>query len=975
MGGDTAAFHALWVTASTPVNSSAPPPRIAGRRAELDVVRRHLESGSGLLLVMGEAGIGKTALVTSAADTSGTHVAVGHCLPLSAQVPLLPFADALRRLLDVENGRWVREALAVCPPYVEASLAPLLPGLDVGADRASTDDYARHRMFTAAASLLEALAQARPVGVLFEDLHWADGPTLDLLEHVVAGRTTIPVVGTWRTEDDGTSAEILEWLERVRRHPDVVQLQIPPLSREETAEQLAMLGGRPNPDQVARIHARSEGRPLFTEHLAAHLDDDRVLPQQLFELLDRRLSGLEGDAWAIVRLLGVAARPLTSAQLEQASGLPRDRLISELHELHQRRLVRSGTADTVEMQHPLLAEATQRRLVPGEGVGVHRLLATVLGSGVTTSPAEVATHWQLAGEPTQEAEWRIAAAYDSAARFDWTQEAEHWLRTLELWPNDGQLIGNPPLSRATVYVSAMDALNESLQWDRAAALSDRAEAQLPGIDEAARAELLRRAAEYRGEREGLAIGLELVEQALEIYRRLPLGSGVLRAMNLKRQQLNNVGRFDEAGDLARSALDTAMLIGDRRAERHQLNSLAWYVGVDGRVSDARALLARGRALFDEGADPLGDLREAVITSDLLLVCGHDLAEIEEASSVGLEAAKQWGMDNVLAMMLHGNIATAQIRAGHVSRGAALVTVHPAAPWDAEHWPLHSVRIRVEALSGELDAAVQRIEMTWDEVVAEGEIELEVLCVAADVYFWHGSGDVALDRLVHALTAVVDSAPVRIVCPAVLALARAAAERTGQSASASALHLEAWRDLCARVRLDSTAHAGDEYVAAHALASVAEFARADGTATTDHWARAAAAWDSLARPHDAAYCRWRAAQVRAAGRTGHGRGPAAEAGCARREGARAAQPGDRQDRGRRLISRPGAAPPRRAGSPSTTPSSRPTASRSGRTPAPAGRPRGSRRSARVPTGRGRSPANVARPAGRSSRAGRRGSAPG
>ncbi|HEY0645962.1 MAG TPA: AAA family ATPase, partial [Nocardioides sp.] len=97
LGGDTAAFHDLWLAAGTPTDGApAPVHHIAGRRAELDVVRRHLASGAGLLVVTGQAGIGKTRLVSAAAERAAAFVAVGHCLPLSTGVPLLPVIDVLR---------------------------------------------------------------------------------------------------------------------------------------------------------------------------------------------------------------------------------------------------------------------------------------------------------------------------------------------------------------------------------------------------------------------------------------------------------------------------------------------------------------------------------------------------------------------------------------------------------------------------------------------------------------------------------------------------------------------------------------------------------------------------------------------------------------------------------------------------------------------------------------------------------------
>ena len=293
-------------------------------------------------------------------------------------------------------------------------------------------------MFTATSSFLDPCCERRLAALWFEDLHWADTATLDLLEHPPRRDPVFLAPGGPRTTPRPADTA---WFMRVRRLSHVAQLDPRRLNREETAEQLALLGGGATAEQVDMIHARSQGRPLFTEHLAAHLDDDRAMPRLLLDLLDRRLAGLEGDSWALTRLLGVAERPLTAAQLEQASGLSPERLTSELHELRERRLLRSGPGDTAELQHPLLAEATQRRLVAGEAAYVHRRLAEVLGSDSGASPAEVATHWQLAGDAAREVEWRVAAARDSAERYDWSQEAEHWLRVLALWPTDAETCG------------------------------------------------------------------------------------------------------------------------------------------------------------------------------------------------------------------------------------------------------------------------------------------------------------------------------------------------------------------------------------------------------------------------------------------------------------------------------------------------------------------------------------------------------
>ena len=119
MGGSRPEFHALWLAASSADDDAAPAPSpgIAGRRAELAVVRDHLDGHGGLLVVTGEAGIGKSTLVDAAAALTETRVAVGRCLPFSTEVPLMPVVELLRSIHDADDGRWIGEALSDCPAY------------------------------------------------------------------------------------------------------------------------------------------------------------------------------------------------------------------------------------------------------------------------------------------------------------------------------------------------------------------------------------------------------------------------------------------------------------------------------------------------------------------------------------------------------------------------------------------------------------------------------------------------------------------------------------------------------------------------------------------------------------------------------------------------------------------------------------------------------------------------------------------
>ena len=128
MEGDVADFHELWLSASSAcgrTRSARPEDRRPPRRARSPYAAISTPA-PGLLLVTGEAGIGKTALVTAAAAGARTFVATGACRPLSTEVPLLPVTDLLRQVRR-EHPTWFDEALGACPTYVRGAVVRSCP--------------------------------------------------------------------------------------------------------------------------------------------------------------------------------------------------------------------------------------------------------------------------------------------------------------------------------------------------------------------------------------------------------------------------------------------------------------------------------------------------------------------------------------------------------------------------------------------------------------------------------------------------------------------------------------------------------------------------------------------------------------------------------------------------------------------------------------------------------------------------------
>src|SRR5262249_13891432 len=187
---------------------------------------------------------------------------------------LLPVAEALGELSELDGGGLLEAALALAPPYVRVEIERLVPQLGPGEVAAAErgQGWRRDRLFAGVAQLLGAVARRSPVGLVVEDVHWADGATLDCLTYLAGvGRGgAVTVVVTCRGDEAPLDQQVAQWLAHVRAADGVEEIRLGPLSREEVAEQITgLVGDAPPPRLVDDLYARAEGNPFFTEQLVA----------------------------------------------------------------------------------------------------------------------------------------------------------------------------------------------------------------------------------------------------------------------------------------------------------------------------------------------------------------------------------------------------------------------------------------------------------------------------------------------------------------------------------------------------------------------------------------------------------------------------------------------------------------------------------------------------------------------------------
>ena len=842
------------------------------------MLRTHLESGSGLLLVTGEAGIGKTRLVATAQRcTPDVLVLQGRCLPLSTEAPLLPVADVLGAAWRSDGGTLLTAALTSCPSYVGRSLARLLPELE---EAPADDGSDRQRLFPAVSEVLSAMASVRPLALVVEDLHWADAATLDLVEHLVAsGSSEPPLVGTYRVEDPATPASVAEWRLRLQRDASVTALDVAALSRDETARQIQLLTGTAaEPDLADRIHERSRGHPLFTEQLVSSEGGD--LPRLLADLLDQRIGELDGAPWSVATALAVLDRPIEEATVGAVADLPSAELVAGLHELRGRRLADVAPDGEVALRHPLLGEAIRRRLTTTEAVASHRRAAVALSTDVGMA-AEIAEHWRRAGDSSRELEWTARAAREADDRFASAESANLWERVLALWPADQEVIdvvGDLAVRRVEAYAGALRALKHDARTERAVILAEEAEAHLGTLDQlepAASAGLLFWIADCSVDPGKFE---KAVDRAVDVLRTLPPSERLVDALIFRAGYLSFREEYAAALEVMREALATLELMGPPRPlTRGVLATIADFEASTGDFESALRTSARASALEMPVPDPGRDAFAAMEHTVTLLLLARPATEVEAVASDVLQPPRHWQFRGGAVGCTVGNVAEAWLRAGDPARAEAVLAGVGTAEPSYDGWPLVKARADVDIVMGRFDAASATLDTLSDLPWTVGVPD--IVRSRAELALWRGDPLEAVQLLAPLLvdsddacanqaTSVIPSTTLELgtVGRLLVLLARAAAD---VAAAAPGRRVE----LQETIRDAAKHHSGvfDPGGFPSDLAANGQFeaeqARLHKKATVDLWVRAARKWDGVQRPHDAAYCRWRAAQL--ALKSGHG----------------------------------------------------------------------------------------------------------
>lgn len=393
-----------------------------GRAAELAVFEQawqRVEDGDRqVVFVGGEPGAGKSRLVAEVAGTLAGHdvaVLVGNSTA-EAGLPYEPFAELLDRLLTTGSAGQLTEPLQDAGPQL-CRLSPNVIRHQPGVGPTDDPGGLRRLLFDALTDFLRRLSSQRPLALVLEDLHWAQAPTLAMLEHVLTGcaDARILVIATFRTTEPNRSEELLSRLAEMHRFDGVRRLDLSGLDTEAIAEFVSRTEPLPAPaarTAAAMLHDRTGGNPFFLTELCKDLQSRggintvssyRTIPSPIGDAIGRRLAGLGSGVQRIVEQAAILGETFdlpaliasseadlatTLAAVDSAEGVGLIRAVQGsdgefafVHALTREAVVDKMTASRLRIMHARAAEALAGRADPSvvPRLANHYLLAHVLG--------------------------------------------------------------------------------------------------------------------------------------------------------------------------------------------------------------------------------------------------------------------------------------------------------------------------------------------------------------------------------------------------------------------------------------------------------------------------------------------------------------------------------------------------------------------------------------------------------------------
>jgi predicted ATPase/DNA-binding SARP family transcriptional activator len=426
---------------------------LVGRDRELGQAsacwRRAAEGHPQLLVVNGDAGVGKSRLVAELATKAraeGAVLAATRCFGMSAGLALAPVADWLR------NPR-IQRALADLDDLWRVEVARLVPEGSSGdrrgtsapepeaASRAMVDAWRRHRFFEGLAQAV--LAVDRPTILVLDDLQWCDAESAAWLPFLLrrVGGAPMLVATTARRGELAGNAEVTQLLRTLRSAGSLTEIELPPLDRVGVGELAAsMLERTLDDEEVSLLVSATGGYPLYVLEALRSAGESgeagAVVPHgQLTSVLQRRLEEVSPHAREVAGLASAVGRDFTLDLLTEASDLDADTVVRSVDELWRHGILREQ-GPGYDFSHDLVREAAYASVTPPHRWLMHRRLAQGLELLHADRPddvaAQLAEQYDRGGRPDRARHYYRRAAELAAAVYANSEAVRCFRRCLAL---------------------------------------------------------------------------------------------------------------------------------------------------------------------------------------------------------------------------------------------------------------------------------------------------------------------------------------------------------------------------------------------------------------------------------------------------------------------------------------------------------------------------------------------------------------
>lgn len=410
---------------------------LVGRAEELAVLRRSLvpvlTGGTGLVLIEGEPGAGKTRLleeVAGEADRRGAAAIWGNCMQGDGTPSLWPWVNITGTLVNSMPP-------AVRLQWLTGELRQLLaPQRDDLIEPVAADENAQFRLFERVVELVGQIAAAEPLTLLVDDLHWADVASLQLFAHLA---TKLPkgtmLVGALRDRAPIPGTALAEMLGVASRAASHRRIRLGPLDLAEVTELVRReTGQEPEAGAARRIHARTAGNPFFVRELSRLIASGRVLtedaspragvPSTVHDVVRSRVADLDDSVKSLLQIAALIGRDVHVRLLARVANLDVQSCLDQLEPLQAQGLLAPRPADpsSFRFAHDLVRESVVAVTPPRRALRLHLRVADELerddpdGESV---PERIAYHLWAAGplaDPARTATALMRAGRRAAAK-------------------------------------------------------------------------------------------------------------------------------------------------------------------------------------------------------------------------------------------------------------------------------------------------------------------------------------------------------------------------------------------------------------------------------------------------------------------------------------------------------------------------------------------------------------------------------